>query len=113
MSKIVGAEGMTDEALLAELQRGGKLVAYQYVISVLVVTFRRQSAVHFIPPGTSAVVRGLPYTLLTLLLGWWGIPWGLIRTPVALYQNLTGGTDLTDRVLTTAAAAAADAAPRP
>ncbi len=25
--------------------------------------------------------------LTTALLGWWGIPWGLIRTPVALYRN--------------------------
>jgi hypothetical protein len=27
--------------------------------------------------------------LNTALFGWWGIPWGLIRTPVAIYRNLS------------------------
>ncbi|MDX2003240.1 MAG: hypothetical protein SFW35_12445 [Chitinophagales bacterium] len=26
-------------------------------------------------------------TLRTLALGWWGFPWGIIRTPMALYKN--------------------------
>jgi hypothetical protein len=25
---------------------------------------------------------------LTALAGWWGFPWGLIRTPMALYRNM-------------------------
>ena len=31
------------------------------------------------------------HSLITLLLGWWGIPWGPIRTVQALYINLRGG----------------------
>lgn len=27
-------------------------------------------------------------TLKTALLGWWGFPWGLIRTPMALFANV-------------------------
>ncbi|WP_419701777.1 hypothetical protein [Mucilaginibacter sp. NFX135] len=27
-------------------------------------------------------------TLKTALLGWWGLPWGLIRTPEALIKNI-------------------------
>jgi hypothetical protein len=27
-------------------------------------------------------------TLYSLFLGWWGLPWGLIMTPVQIFQNL-------------------------
>lgn len=33
-------------------------------------------------------------TLKTALLGWWGIPWGLIRTPQALVKNIKTGKRL-------------------
>ena len=39
--------------------------------------------------------RGLPWTLLTLLAGWWGIPWGPIYTIQSLVVNLKGGKDVT------------------
>jgi hypothetical protein len=28
----------------------------------------------------------------SLLLGWWGFPWGLIMTPVQIVRNITGAT---------------------
>lgn len=34
--------------------------------------------------------RRLGDTALTLLLGWWGFPWGLIMTPVQISRNLYG-----------------------
>ena len=99
MAKIVGLEGLTPEQLQAEVYRGGKFVYFPYVISIVVMTFRRGSDIHFIRAGENAVVKGLPYTLLSLFLGWWGFPWGLIRTPRALYTNLTGGKDVTQEVM--------------
>jgi len=39
--KIVGIEGMAPDRLQFELQRGARLVCYQYSISLLVITFRR------------------------------------------------------------------------
>lgn len=40
-------------------------------------------------PRAAGVRAG--YTLLTLLFGWWAIPFGPIRTVQALYRNLRGG----------------------
>ena len=34
--------------------------------------------------------RRLGDTALTLLLGWWGFPWGLIMTPVQISRNIYG-----------------------
>jgi len=59
-----------------ELQRGAKFVLFQYCVSVIVLTFRRPSDIYFIRQGENAVVKGLPFTLLSLVAGWWGIPWG-------------------------------------
>ena len=93
--KILGIEGMTPDRLQFELQRGAKLVCYQYTISIIVMTFRRSSDAYFIPAGDSAVSKGLPWILLTLVLGWWGIPWGPIFTVQSLITNFKGGKDLT------------------
>jgi hypothetical protein len=34
--------------------------------------------------------RKLGDTLFSLVLGWWGIPWGLLITPVQIGRNLVG-----------------------
>ena len=93
--KILGIEGMSPDRLQFEIQRGAKLVCYQYCISIVVMTFRRASNVYYIPAGESAVAKGLPWTLLTLVAGWWGIPWGPIFTVQSLVTNFQGGKDLT------------------
>ena len=93
--KIHGAEAMSSEQLRFEIQRGAKIVCYQYCVSILVLTFRRSSGAYFIPAGESAVSKGLPWTLLSLVMGWWGIPWGPIFTIQSLVVNFQGGKDLT------------------
>jgi hypothetical protein len=87
------------QEILFELDRGAKLVVYQYVISVVILTFRRNSPLQLVPADSSPAAKSLPWTLLTFLLGWWGFPFGLIYTPMALYKNLNGGTDVTPAVL--------------
>jgi len=99
MAKIVGVEGMTATELNMELQRGGRFVVFQYCVSILIMTFRRGSNIYFIREGESAVAKGMGYTLLSLLAGWWGIPWGPIYTIGALANNLHGGKDVTPQVV--------------
>ena len=67
----------------------------QYCISILVMTFKRPSAVYFIPAAKSHWGDSLPYTFLSICLGWWGFPWGFVYTPSALYTNMRGGRDVT------------------
>jgi hypothetical protein len=93
--KILGIENMSSDQLQFELQRGAKIVCYHYCVSLLVITLRRSSDAYYIPAGESAVSKGLPWTLLTLVMGWWGIPWGPIFTVQSLIVNFKGGKDLT------------------
>lgn len=96
---IKGVEGMTLQQINAEIHSGAKFVLFQYCISIGIMTFRRSSDVYFIRNGESAVQKGLKFSILSFLLGWWGIPWGFIYTPTALYNNLSGGKDVTDPVI--------------
>jgi hypothetical protein len=93
--KILGIENMSSDQLRFELQRGAKIVCYHYCVSLLVITLRRSSDAYYIPAGESAVSKGLPWTLLSLVMGWWGIPWGPIFTVQSLVVNFKGGKDLT------------------
>jgi hypothetical protein len=79
----------------ANPDRGGRWVAFEYCLSFVVVTLRRTSRPRFIADGDRAWVRGLPYCLISLFFGWWGVPWGLVYTPVTIFANLTGGCDIT------------------
>jgi hypothetical protein len=101
--KIIGIEGMSNMELQMELQRGGKFITFQYCISILVMTFKRQSNIYFIKADENAVVKGLPFTLLSLFLGWWGIPWGIIYTIETLGINFKGGRDVTQQILSAVA----------
>lgn len=97
--EIRGIEGLTGEQINYELQRGGKFVIYQYCISLVILTYRRGSDIYFIQAGDSAFLKGFKYSLLSLVLGWWGFPWGPIYTIGSIIQNCAGGKDVTQEVI--------------
>jgi hypothetical protein len=99
MARIVGIEGLTQAQFNEEVAKGGRFVVYQYCISIVVLSFRRGSSIHFIRAGESSVKRGLGFVALTAALGWWGIPWGPIFSIQSLATNLSGGKDVTGAVL--------------
>lgn len=99
--KIVGIEGINGQQIAFELERGAKFVIYQYCISILIMTFRRSSDIYFVRAGESAFSKGLGFSLISLLLGWWGIPWGPIYTIGSFITNFGGGKDVTQEVLAT------------
>jgi hypothetical protein len=98
-TKIRGIDGMKRGELDFEIQRGAKFIIFQYCVSVVVLTFRRPSDIYFVRAGENALVKGLPFTLLSLVVGWWGIPWGPIYTIQSAYNNSRGGKDVTSAVV--------------
>ena len=97
--KIIGIEGMTTQQIQEEINNGAKFVYYRYCISVIVMTFRRSTDIYFIRPGQHGAVKGMGWTALTMLLGWWGIPWGPIYSVSSLATNLQGGKDVTGQIV--------------
>ena len=111
--EIQGVDGMSVGEVEDLVRRGARFVIFTYTISILVMTFRRPTSVQFLRPGDSAFVKSLPYTLVSLFLGWWGIPWGFIYTPWSIIENLSGGKDVTHEVMAVLAGGAQRSAPAP
>jgi hypothetical protein len=109
--KLVGIEGHSHESLREAVDRGAKFVIYSYNFSLVVMSFKRPSNVHFIQPDENRIFKGFPYTLISLAFGWWGIPWGVIYTIQTLHQNFTGGKDVTREILATIAPSEPGASP--
>jgi hypothetical protein len=93
--KFYGIDGLRKSELQDALERGGRFVHYQYAFSILIMTFKRASSVHFIRPGEGTFFKSLKYSLFTFLYGWWGIPWGPIYSATSLFHNMSGGLDVT------------------
>jgi hypothetical protein len=91
-------EKLSLEEVRHQLARGGRLVFFEFCVSLVFVSLRCPSEVYLLRPGERGLVRGLPFTVLSLLLGWWGVPWGPIYTPLTLLTNLSGGRDVTEEL---------------
>ena len=92
--QINGLEGKSVTQLELELNRGGKFVVYLWVVSILIYTWKRPSAIYYIPPGGDRLSPGLLYSAISFFLGWWGI----FYTAESLYKNFTGVEDVTTEV---------------
>ncbi|MBR5696175.1 MAG: hypothetical protein IKX43_08125 [Paludibacteraceae bacterium] len=96
--KIKGLENLTNEEINKELELGGKFVVFPYAISILVMTFKRSSDIFFLKSNESPIKYGYKYLLISLFLGWWGIPWGPIYTIQSIF-NAFKGKDVTNELL--------------
>ena len=102
--QVNGLEGLTAEEIRHELQQGARFVVFDYCVSVVVMSFQRCSEVYFVRADESTLLKSMPYTLLSLALGWWGIPWGIAYTIGSVFTNLSGGKDVTNEILASARA---------
>ena len=101
MAEIRGLEGLTGDQITEDLERGARFVYYRFCVSILIITFRRSSSIYYLRLGEGGVGKGLAFSAMSFLFGWWGIPWGPIYTIQALFVNFTGGEDVTAEVLNT------------
>jgi len=87
---------------LEELQsmvrlRGGHLIAYSEVVSAVFLSAKTYK-VKWVPNLEARWSASLPSSVLTGLLGWWGIS-GPLWTLTALIWNQRGGYELTSALL--------------
>lgn len=92
---VNGTGGLTLAGVEQEVLRGGRFVLYSYNFSFVVLSFKRASSIYFLRSGSDGAGKAFGYSLISLLLGPWGIPWGLFWTPVCIVSNLRGGKDIT------------------
>jgi hypothetical protein len=97
---IKKTRGLTIDEILKEIEKGGLFVTYGYCISIVAMTFRPTSSPHFIRSDEEPSKYRLKYTILSLIFGWWGLPWGPIYTIDMIRINLkNGGININEEVL--------------
>ena len=96
--EIKGLERLSESEIQNEIERGAKFVVFTYCFSLIVITFRRSSDIYFVRSQESAIKYGWPWLLISLIFGWWGIPWGPIYTIQAIFKAFTG-QDITAEIL--------------
>jgi hypothetical protein len=96
---LAGTGPLFADELLARIRGGWRCVRFEWCISIGVATFRQWSAVYLTANWQDRYIRGAGYSLLALLLGPWGVPWGLVWASRAFWVNLTGGVDVTEEVV--------------
>jgi hypothetical protein len=90
---------MTLRDVDAAVEKGAKFVYFEFCISLLIVTLRRSSNIYFIRSAKERWLLTAYFNLITFLLGWWGLPWGLVYTPLALFRNTLGGHNKTAEIM--------------
>ena len=101
--KIKNIEGLSAAELQKAVTQGGRFVHYPFILSLIIVTFKRTSGVYLVRVNESAVGKGFLFTLLSGLFGWWGIPYGPKYTYESIKTNLKGGKDVTEEVMSVVA----------
>lgn len=96
---IKGIHGMSTLQIQDEVASGARFVKFPFCISLLVVSFRFSSAVYFVKTQESTWQKSLPFCLLSLLFGWWAVPFGPAYTAWYLKTNISGGKNVTDQMM--------------
>jgi hypothetical protein len=97
--QLAGSRPLFPEEIRTRVSTGARLVRFEICLSFLFATIRRQSPLYLTESWQERYMRGFCYSVLTLFFGLWGIPWGLIWTPRAIWVNLTGGVDETEKAM--------------
>ena len=100
--KIMNIDGLTAHDLQRQVDNGAQFIYFAYTISLIVVTFKRTSGVYLVQQAENRAIRGIPFTMISLLLGWWGIPFGPLYTIESIRTNMRG-KDVTDEVMASVA----------
>lgn len=98
--QIRGTRPLFGEELRTRILGGARCVRFEFCFSLVFVTVRRQSPVYLTHSWQERYLRGLWFSLISLLLGPWGVPWGPLWSLWGMWVNATGGVDCTAEVLT-------------
>ena len=70
------------------------LTRYDAALSFLLVSFKIPSRFYVVDQDATGIAAAI-FSSVSLLLGWWGLPWGPVYTVQALWTNLKGGVKQT------------------
>lgn len=97
--KIKNIDGLSVSEIQAIVNDGGRFVFFPYTVSVVLATFKRASSIYLIRPYEKTIKYSYKHVLTNAVVGWWGLPWGPVYTIGSIYDQMKGGKDVTDAVM--------------
>jgi hypothetical protein len=97
--KIRNISNLSNDELHAELKRGAKFIRFAYCLSFLFWSSQKYSDIYLVRAERSLVFTSARFCVISLLLGWWAIPFGPVRTIRSLRINLNGGMNVSAEVI--------------
>jgi len=94
---VCDSEDLSDQEIAARIACGYRLVFFEYCFSFVLDTARRRSPIFLLATTDHGWKKRMRYSLISFFAGWWGVPWGLIYTPIVIVSNLVGGCDVTSQ----------------
>ncbi len=86
--------------LKLKINQGARFVVFQYCISLIfAISLKRFSKAYFVEKFDSTNKYAKKYNILSLVFGWWGIPWGPVYTIKSINLNRAGGVDVTEDIM--------------
>jgi hypothetical protein len=90
---------ITFDQIMACRETGGKFIVYEYLFPrPIFPPIKRISRIYYLKPGEKLNKYAFKYNLITLTIGWWGLPFGPAYTFSTIRHNKLG-TDFTEDVL--------------
>lgn len=97
--KILINKELNLEQLQELVKTGSKFIVFQYSISLVFFTLRPLSKATFIEKETDFHKYRKRYNLISLIFGWWGLPWGPIYTISGIKFNNNSALDVTEDIM--------------
>lgn len=100
LAKYAPREEKTYSSVVDQVMDGNRYVTIPFVVSIVIMSFQRQmGGVHVVGNGSFPTGPLVGASLITVLFGWWGIPFGIIFSFVSCFHLFKGGRDVTFLVL--------------
>ncbi|HED35087.1 MAG TPA: hypothetical protein ENJ08_12890 [Gammaproteobacteria bacterium] len=69
------------------------ITQYFFTFSLITISFKIPSRFYIVVRDKTSVINFI-YSILSLILGWWAIPWGAVYTIQTLMNNSKGGNKI-------------------
>ncbi|CAM1356633.1 hypothetical protein [Tenacibaculum halocynthiae] len=92
-------ENLSKDNVQERINKGYRFIIYPYCISLVISNINAVSPAFFLSPKDDRKKQGFIYNVISLIFGWWSIPYGPSDTINSVKTNLKGGIDITDDVM--------------
>lgn len=97
--RLRNTENESVNTIQNKITKGYRFIVYPFCISLILFSIHVISPAYFVGPSDYRKKQARRYNLLSLIFGWWSIPFGPSKTINSIKTNLKGGVDITEDIM--------------